>query len=88
MASANTAGPPGSNVIPGPTGKPKPCEYRDRCLVEVTRDGVELQVPRSTWGVPCFHEVVGDLISCTERAVFIRNAHLAKTAASLTKFLR
>lgn len=69
-----------------PTGKR--CEYRDRCLVEVTRAGVELLVPRSTWGVPCFYEVVGDLISCSERAIFIRNTHFAKMAANLTKFLK
>ena len=56
-------------MILDPMAKPRPsrCEYRKHCMVEVTRDGVELLVPRSTWGVPCFYEAADSLMDCGQR---------------------
>ena len=43
------------------------CEYRQHCLVDITKDSVEMQVPRSTWGLPCKWEATGNIIGCPKR---------------------
>lgn len=54
------------------------CEYRRECLVDLIVDGIELQVPRSVLGRPCYYEVTQDLVSCVGRNAFRTRTALHK----------
>jgi len=61
---------PGSNATTGFMAARARCQFRNECMIELIVDGIEILVPRPTLhGSPCcFYEVVGDLISCRDRA--------------------
>jgi len=50
------------------------CEVRDQCYVPIVRDGMQLEVPRSTLNIFCGFEICKTLELCPKRRALMQGS--------------